>query len=284
MLKFNNKYIMIGKKFNFEDTFLRDLTICLLDSLENNIKWVNRFDSGEVKVNVPFYYSLTVDERFLLDSFQDDIASTNRYLELNSDIIPRGHITLNSMNIVSDEFANPNIWLKSIIENQNEIRNILVKMRAIPIVANYDVEIRLSNEIDIFKCTQSIMDTLWLYKYMYFEYNYMNIDAIMTIPDSNNIEFNREKDLTSDNNIKIKFSIEVNTYYPAYRLDRIASSDISNTNGPEKTDLNDYKIKGGVSEYFGDSYSWPLGSDPSDSYVNIAKRSKWYDNLKKLKK
>lgn len=284
MLKFNNKYIMIGKKFNFEDTFLRDLTICLLDSLENNIKWVNRFDSGEVKVNVPFYYSLTGDERFLLDSFQDDIASTNRYLELNSDIIPRGHITLNSMNIVSDEFANPNIWLKSIIENQNEIRNILVKMRAIPIVANYDVEIRLSNEIDIFKCTQSIMDTLWLYKYMYFEYNYMNIDAIMTIPDSNNIEFNREKDLTSDNNIKIKFSIEVNTYYPAYRLDRISSSDISNTNGPEKTDLNDYKIKGGVSEYFGDSYSWPLGSDPSDSYVNIAKRSKWYDNLKKLKK
>lgn len=284
MLKFNNKYIMIGKKFNFEDTFLRDLTICLLDSLENNIKWVNRFDSGEVKVNVPFYYSLTGDERFLLDSFQDDIASTNRYLELNSDIIPRGHITLNSMNIVSDEFANPNIWLKSIIENQNEIRNILVKMRAIPIVANYDVEIRLSNEIDIFKCTQSIMDTLWLYKYMYFEYNYMNIDAIMTIPDSNNIEFNREKDLTSDNNIKIKFSIEVNTYYPAYRLDRITSSDISNTNGPEKTDLNDYKIKGGVSEYFGDSYSWPLGSDPSDSYVNIAKRSKWYDNLKKLKK
>lgn len=275
---------MIGKKFNFEDTFLRDLTICLLDSLENNIKWVNRFDSGEVKVNVPFYYSLTGDERFLLDSFQDDIASTNRYLELNSDIIPRGHITLNSMNIVSDEFANPNIWLKSIIENQNEIRNILVKMRAIPIVANYDVEIRLSNEIDIFKCTQSIMDTLWLYKYMYFEYNYMNIDAIMTIPDSNNIEFNREKDLTSDNNIKIKFSIEVNTYYPAYRLDRISSSDISNTNGPEKTDLNDYKIKGGVSEYFGDSYSWPLGSDPSDSYVNIAKRSKWYDNLKKLKK
>jgi hypothetical protein len=228
---------MIGKKFNFEDTFLRDLTICLLDSLENNIKWVNRFDSGEVKVNVPFYYSLTGDERFLLDSFQDDIASTNRYLELNSDIIPRGHITLNSMNIVSDEFANPNIWLKSIIENQNEIRNILVKMRAIPIVANYDVEIRLSNEIDIFKCTQSIMDTLWLYKYMYFEYNYMNIDAIMTIPDSNNIEFNREKDLTSDNNIKIKFSIEVNTYYPAYRLDRISSSDISNTNGPEKTDF-----------------------------------------------
>ena len=183
MLKFNNKYIMIGKKFNFEDTFLRDLTICLLDSLENNIKWVNRFDSGEVKVNVPFYYSLTGDERFLLDSFQDDIASTNRYLELNSDIIPRGHITLNSLNRVSDEFANPNIWLKSIIENQNEIRNILVKMRAIPIVANYDVEIRLSNEIDIFKCTQSIMDTLWLYKYMYFEYNYMNIDAIMTIPD-----------------------------------------------------------------------------------------------------
>ena len=79
---------MIGERFNFEDVFFRDLTVCVLDTLEGQIKWVNRFTSGDIPVNVPFYYSLTGDERFLLDTFSDDIVSENRFVELNTDIIP----------------------------------------------------------------------------------------------------------------------------------------------------------------------------------------------------
>ena len=74
---------MIGERFNFEDVFFRDLTVCVLDTLEGQVKWLNRFSSGDVFVQVPFYYSLTGDERFLLDSFADDIVSENRFVELN---------------------------------------------------------------------------------------------------------------------------------------------------------------------------------------------------------
>ena len=56
---------MIGEKFNFEDVFFRDLTVCVLDTLEGQIKWNNKFTSGDVFVQVPIYYSLTGDERFL---------------------------------------------------------------------------------------------------------------------------------------------------------------------------------------------------------------------------
>ena len=69
---------MIGERFNFEDVFFRDLTVCVLDTLEGQVKWINRFTSGDVFVQVPFYYSLTGDERFLLDSFADDIVSEKR--------------------------------------------------------------------------------------------------------------------------------------------------------------------------------------------------------------
>jgi hypothetical protein len=53
---------------------------------------------------------MTGDERFLLDSFVDDIVSgdasgNGRYVELNTDMIPRGHLTMTGFNI-SDEFAN----------------------------------------------------------------------------------------------------------------------------------------------------------------------------------
>ena len=206
----------IGERFNFEDVFFRDLTVCVLDTLESRVKWTNRFTSGDVAVNVPFYYSMTGEDRFLLDAFTDDVVSGNRFVEMNTDIIPRGHLTLNSYSIKSDEFANPNVWLRTIVENDQEIRKVLTKVRAVPIVATYDLSILLNSEIDSFKCSQAIMDTLWLYRFMYFEFNFMNIDAIMILPDSSSVEMTRDKNLSSDNQIKLTVSFEVHTYYPAY--------------------------------------------------------------------
>lgn len=210
---------MIGDKFNYDDVYFRDLTVCLLDTLEGQLKWVNRFSSGDVEVTVPLYYSLTGDERFLLDSFSDDVVSNNRLVEINTDIIPRGHITMTGFDIKSDEFANPNVWLKMVIENKEDIKKVLSRVRAIPITAKYDISILLKSEIDTFKASQSIMDTLWLYKFMYFEYNFMNIDAVMNMPDSSQITISREKNLTSDNTIKLDVSIDVHSYYPAFIKD-----------------------------------------------------------------
>jgi hypothetical protein len=208
---------MIGEKFNYDEVFLRDLTICVLDTLEGRVKWVNKFTSGNVDVNVPFYYSMTGDERFLLDSFSDDVVSSNRFVELNTDIIPRGHITLTNWQIRSDEFRNPNVWLRNVIEDNVEVKRTLNKVRAIPVTATYDLSILLKTEVDVFKCSQAIMNTLWLYKFMYFEYNYMNIDAVILQPDNSQIEIAREKNLKSEGNvIKMTTSLEVQTFYPAF--------------------------------------------------------------------
>lgn len=209
----------IGERFNMEDVFLRDLTVCVLDTLEGEVKWVNKFSSGDKEVNVPFYYSMTGNERYLLDSFSDDVVSNNRYVELNTDIIPRGHITMTGFDIKSDEFANPNVWLRVVVEDNQEVKKMLTKIRAVPIVVKFDLSILLNSEIDTFKCSQAIMNTLWLYRYMYFEHNYMNIDAVLILPDSNQVEITRDTNMASDNTIKMNVSFEVHTYYPAFRND-----------------------------------------------------------------
>lgn len=261
---------MIGERFNFEDVFFRDLTTCVLDTMEGQVNWVNRFSTGDVYVKVPFYYSLTGDERFLLDSFQDDIVNNNRFVELNTDIIPRGHLTLTGFNIKSDEFANPNVWLRMVVEDATEIRRVLAKVRAVPISVNYDLTILLSSEVDIFKCSQAIMDTLWLYRFMYFEHNFMNIDAVMVLPDSNQIEISREKNLTSDNTIKMTVSFEVHTYYPAFRRDRIGStkSAVSGSNPDGSPNTLEGSETGGV-------------YDPN--YIIAPKRTRWYNNMLKTR-
>lgn len=262
---------MIGERFNMEDVFFRDLTVCVLDTLEGQVRWVNRFSSGDFPVEVPFYYSLTGDERFLLDTFQDDIVSENRFVELNTDVIPRGHITMKSFNITSDEFANPNVWLRMVVENEFEIKKILAKVRAVPIVVDYDLTILLSNEIDTFKCSQAIMDTLWIYKFMYFEHNFMNIDAVMLLPDTNQIEINREKNLTSDNTIKLTVSFQVQTYYPAFRKDRVNPNGYPRYYGDGMSDMNGYNLTGGFSNYFNGvpNSGSPLDPVSADSMPNV---------------
>ena len=264
---------MIGDRFNFEDVFFRDLTVCVLDTLEGQIKWLNRFTSGDVFVQVPFYYSLSGDERFLLDSFADDVVSENRFVELNTDMIPRGHLTMTGFNIKADEFANPNVWLRMVVENEVEIRKVLGKVRAVPVTVNYDLEILLSSELDTFKCSQAIMDTLWIYKFMYFEYNFLNIDAVILMPDTNSIEMSREKNLTSDNNIKLKVTFTVETYYPAFRSDRVSGVGYPQQYGPGvgypqqygtgMVDGNGFALAGGVSSLF--DQPGPGGASPGDT-------------------
>jgi hypothetical protein len=267
---------MIGERFNYEDCFYRDLTVCVLDTLEGEIRWTNRFSSGDREVNVPFYYSLTGDERFLLDSFNDDIVSNNRFVDVNTDIIPRGHLTLTGFDIRSDEFANPNVWLKMVVENKEEIRKILTKIRAIPVSAKYDLSILLSSEIDVFKCSQAIMDTLWLYRFMYFEYNFMNIDAVILMPDSNQIEITREKSLSSENTIKLTLSFEVQTYYPAFRKPKF-NFDNETLNGLNQ---NGQGGEGTTWQNTNNAYSNQFVFNPLNSDVLIfPKKTKWYNNL-----
>lgn len=256
---------MIGERFNFDNVFLRDLTTCVLYNLEGQIKWTNKFTSGDVNVEVPFYYSLAGDERFLLDSFQDDIVGDGRFIELNTDLIPRGHVTLKSFTIDSGELANPNVWLKTVVENETEVKKTLKKVRAVPITVSYDMTIKLDSEGDVFKCSQALMDSLWIYKFMYFEHNYMNIDAVILMPESNAITMGREKNLTSDNNIEIAVSFEVKTFYPAYDKDLPSG---------------DYQPRNGV-----DPYDY-IGKRPESSEQGEAepRKSKWYSNILKSRK
>lgn len=288
---------MIGNRNNMDTTFFRDLTVCVLDTLEGSLRWVNRFTSGDYAVEVPMYYSMTGDERFLLDSFQDDIASGSRKSELNTDIVPRGHITMRGFNIRSDEFANPNTWLRMVVENEAEVRKILTKVRAVPVSVNYDLEITLANEIDTFKCSQALMDTLWLYRFMYFEHNYMSIDAVLLTPDDTNIEINRDKDMSSSNDIKMTVSFEVQTYYPAFRKDKIETPGYTK-GGDGMTDMNGYQTDGGFSDYFSpeqdfvgnpggkgaftDKSSWPYVTGDG-GYSVAPKKTKWYGNILKAR-
>lgn len=264
---------MFGNTRNVDDVFVRDLIICVLDKLESQISWKNRFDDDEIIVRPKFYYSMTGNEDFLLDSFVDDIVGV-RKSELNTDVIPRGHITFTSLNIMSDEFRNPNVWLRKILNNKSELKSRLLRIRALPVHISFDMEMKVSSQLDAFKCIQSMMDTLWIYQHTYFEYQDMYIDAFMEHVDNHSVEINRETSLGNDQNlITIKYQFVVKTYYPALREDRINLPDWSKETGGV-LDMNSRKINGTVSDFF-------INHGASETSESVLK-SRWYEDLLKV--
>lgn len=254
---------MIGENFNYEDVFLRNVTVGLLDTLEGEIHWYYNFSKGKKKVVVPFYYSLTGQEKFLLDSFHDDVVSDNRLTDLDASPIPRGILTLTGFDMITDELTNPNVWIKTTYEDSNEVKTSLQRIRPIPISVKYDMSIILNTENDYFKCSEALMNTIGIYKYYTFQYKNFNINAVLQMPDSNQFEITRDMTISTKNEISLKVSFEVVTYYPGFRnpLDGAVEE-------------NDPKLP------HNDAYEYDPYKLESQNNVIIPKRTRWFNNIK----
>lgn len=206
----------INELLNMDSVFLRDITIAFIKNWQQKIWWLNRFTNETKLVTVPFYYSMTGDERFLLDTFVDDIV--DKRVELNTDIIPRGHVTLTNVTPNFSEMANPHVWLKSHVEGAEETFRIMSKVIAMPVTINYDCEIVVDSEIDTFKCVEKVLNTLHIYKFFDIEHKGIYVEAVLKLPEGTEIKMPREHNMSSDTSKSVKYSVEVKTHYPIVDL------------------------------------------------------------------
>ena len=214
---------MIGEKFDFDDQYFRMITIALARTMNKSIRWINYFEpqndkeTGRQRVLIPFYTSLTGDERFNFDAFVDDVV--DKRVTMNTDQYQRGSIVLTSIGSRSDEFANPNQYLSQKTNINGSLRKIISKVKAVPVTINYDVEIHLASQNEVDKCSQKIMN--FLYNYMFFNVDYfgLKINAIVSLPDDKTIEIPRDIDMSSDRKKTIKFALEVKSYYPIFKIE-----------------------------------------------------------------
>jgi hypothetical protein len=214
---------MLDKIFDYDDQFFRMVSVALARTMNKSIRWINYFtplnenETGRKRVCIPFYTSLTGDERFSLDAFVDDVVDTR--VTVNTDQFQRGQITFNNFGSRSDQFANPNQYLSQKANINGTLRKVISKVKAVPISINYDIEIQLATQNEVDKCSQKLMNML--YNYMFFNIDYfgIKIDAILLLPDDKNIEIQREISMESDRKKFIKFSLEIQTYYPIFKID-----------------------------------------------------------------
>ena len=214
---------MINHTYDFDDQYFRMVTIALARTLNKSIRWINYFepknetDTGRLRVLIPFYTSLTGDERFNMDAFVDDIA--DKRVNMNTDQYQRGVITFNNFTSKSEEFANPNQYLAQKADVNGTTRKVISKVKAVPVSINYDIEIHLATQNEVDKCSQRIMSLLYNYMFFNIDYYGIKIDAVLKLPDDKTIEIQREINYDSDKKKTIKFSLEVQSYFPIFRID-----------------------------------------------------------------
>lgn len=249
----------IDDEYNYDDNFVRMATIALCKVFTTKVRWINHWSDGKkIRVIIPFYTSVAGQERFLLDAFVDDIASTR--VELNTDQKQRGVVTFKGGSQRDDEVANPNQYLAKETKINDEFRTIVSRTKAVPISLTYEIIIKLDNEWEVNTCYTKILDVLYNYRFFAISYFGLKIDAFFRLPSDSGIEIPREINLASDNTITMKFSVEVNTYYPIFK---------DNTEDYEICD-NDAQIDW---DFLG--VPKPDGNLPT----GLLKRVWWYNNL-----
>jgi hypothetical protein len=209
-------------KYNFDDTYYRMVTIALCRTLNKSIRWINYFEkdgvlTGKYRVLVPFFTNFPGDERFAFDAFVDDIA--DKRVELNTDYIPRGEVTLTSFSPTSEEFANPNQYISKNTIINDQARKILSKIKAIPFKFNFEIKIKVASRTDAYKAYEKLIK--FLYNYMFFnvEYYGLKIDAVAILPDDESIELPAEINLTSEKIKELRFNLTIQSYYPLYQIE-----------------------------------------------------------------
>ncbi len=201
-------------KTNFDDVYLRCVIVGFLGFLRNRFSWTNVGENGPYKVDLPINYSLTGDNRYIMDAFYDDIPQDR--VNMNVDQIPRGIITLKSWAIKADEFTNPNIWYNINKENdEGDLVQIIAQIKAVPVKLTFSLETILDNEIDVFKCWQTYMENMWIYKYFAFDYKKLPINAVFNfMSDTDNPIVRDYKSPEGQEVLKTSYDFEIHTFFP----------------------------------------------------------------------
>jgi hypothetical protein len=174
------------EKYNTDDVFLRGLITSLLKSMNDKLKYIQINDQQDVlEVFIPFFYSLTGDESFLQDFFikytnckTDEIVAEGNY-----DVIPRGVISLQSVQIDVQGLANKYTRMSYAQEDlKGEMKTLSSFTNSVPLNIAFDVTIKVDTLLDAFKIFQSVVTTFYKTYQFSFEYEGFRIPAQVGFP------------------------------------------------------------------------------------------------------
>ena len=228
-------------KYNKDDSVLRHIIIGLLADLNDRVFfYIQRNNTSRIKIEIPFYYTISGDENFLHDNFLfDEIDDPGEDVAIGHyDSIPRGVVTLSSVAIDSGSLINKYVrgnYSKLVTTNQQELlKDYTAEFQMIPITLNFDVEILIDNQLNCFKITESLMKLLYKNNNFNVEVGHLEdgvhrLASYYKFPEDQDLQKPVEYSFGDKKEFKITFPIECLSFVPSwdYNTERFAGNIIT---------------------------------------------------------
>lgn len=210
-------------KKNYDDVFIRNVIVGALGYLRDKIYIFNQIDEKRRQIiEVPFFYSLTGDERFLQDKFLE-YTLTDKKTEAECltraegayDPIPRGVLTYKGTQIRTDSLTNPYVRSSYVRDINGEIKTYSAMTAWFPLTLTMDIEIRTDTMLDVLKIQQELIRNLYNSESFIVTFEGFNIHSRIQFPEENTVEKQFEFSYDSpEKNPSITFQIQIETYLP----------------------------------------------------------------------
>lgn len=206
-----------NQKYNKDDVFIRNMIVCLLAEMNKKMYIYNRLDDGSVKkVDIPCLYSITGGERFLKDEFYYDALEQGKALG-DYERVPRCMVNLTSFAVNTAEQTNKYNRTKIVRESQGVLRTLYLNVEWIPVTLSFDCKVICSNNIELFKVTESVVSKIYKNpNFFKVDFGMFNVDACLTVPEDYNHNYPQEFGLSEKKEFSTEFSVEMKSFLPAF--------------------------------------------------------------------
>lgn len=200
-------------EFNKDLSYLRHIVAALLNELNGKIYYYNVLDEdSKAKIPVPFYYSVTGQERFLLDNFLFDNIEEGKAIG-DYEKVPRGIIQLESSSVDSSSLINKFVRTQIIRPYKGQLKTFSLMTQAIPVTLSFNVSVVVGNTIELFKVTESLITKLYKNNLFYVDYGGFQAQSNFSLPEDLTQNQMFEYGFTERKEYKVTFTLEVKSFF-----------------------------------------------------------------------
>lgn len=209
MSVYNNTY-------NYSDVDIRHIIASVAEALHNKIQYEQVRDEITTIIKVPFYNSMTGSEDYLYNNYMyEGETSTLKQIPTFVGVVPRGVITLDSINIESSNITNKTVRLEMLKKENNINKMFSYEVLTVPLILSFTAKIITNSYTEMLKIfTHGILKSL--YKNLKFDVNISGNKLVGSIAIQESQNFNKmvEFSYSDKTELSIDFSFDVSISYP----------------------------------------------------------------------
>lgn len=205
-----------NQEYNKDSTILRYVIVATLAELRDKVFYYNRIDEDTLqRINVPFYYSVTGNERFLMDNFVYDAIADGKAIG-DYEVVPRGVLQLSSLSIDSGSQTNKFVRGEFVKEVCGVLRTFSLDTNFLPLNMTFGVTVVCSNNLEMLKVTESILSKLYKTTTYSVDLGMFRVQASMAVPEDYSQDKLFEFALNDKKEFNVTFDIDVKSFVPVF--------------------------------------------------------------------